>query len=87
MSGIRYDIETIMEVIEQVYDEWHDLCIYPDLVSFIELEGNSVISFNTLADLYRWTAEQQAKLDEQRKEQNNQRAKDHRDSDPLKHIW
>ena len=85
---MRVFIETIMETIEQVYDAGYDLTITGlGECHIICVDGKLVNKFSSLPELYRWIAEQEEKLAEQQKAINDQRAKDHRDSEPTKHRF
>ena len=88
MSGITCDIETIMDVMARSQEEDCVLTITEQETCWIEgISGDMIAEFNDLSQLYSWTAEQQDKLDEQRKEQIKQQAKDYRDSEPTKHRF
>lgn len=82
------DIEAIMEVIEQVYDANHELIICnSEMCLIVDLSDKVIIQFSNLSNLYRWTTENQDKLDEQRKEQIKQQAEDYKSLEPGKHLW
>lgn len=88
MSGVTVNLETIIDVMCQVYDDDHNLVIAGFKLIWIEdLEGVEVADFDTFDQLYKWTLDRQSELDEQRKEQLKQQARDYKDSEPTKHRW
>ncbi len=71
MSGVTVDIETIMGVVEKVYDKNHELTFSCYGVCWIEDHGGEIKNdFRTRDDLYKWTLAKQIELDEKETAQN-----------------
>lgn len=79
MSGVSINPETIIDTIEKVYDNCHELRITGHYQAFIEFNGDIIVGFNSLGELYRWILDRRGGLEEQdeaqRKENHNTNAR------------
>ena len=63
MSGITVDLPTILDVINNVYDDFHEIRFNIHGQSFIEdMQQEIVKDFKNLDELYKWTLEQKEKI-------------------------
>lgn len=71
MSGVTFDIPTIMDTIERKYGEWHELTFTTHDESFIRSCGSDVpiIEFDSSDELHTWIAKTCTELEEQDAEQ------------------
>ena len=68
-SGVTVSLDTIREIMCQIYSEDHELIFHGSGNSYIEDSAGEVeIDFNDDTELYRWCNKQQEILHECRKE-------------------